>query len=276
MDIYHRITFNPSTIPDLFKVTRDLGLKIKIMELPGGVEKIVFLDIMESDQYWQNISKLIKPDLVLDRMDTIFLSEEVRKAEWSRLISTFEQGYPQPKLNWPIKQVSYDIFCPKCAIHKQIGPMRIAKEPSLGKKSFMTLIWSNEIFCKPEVLEALEAINVNGYEVWNVLIHKTGLPAEKIKQIHIPNIADPGLIIDNDLQQNVCPVCGTIKYDPHIKGVMRIKKGAINPNVDFILTNEWFGSGFIAYREILVSNRVANLILDKGFLGVRFKVVEVI
>jgi len=254
----------------------------KMVKLPGSGGNLITIIIMESDPYWFEVINLIKTQKHFelygegDLFETVFSDYEIRTAEWLRLISTFEQGYPQPKLNWPIKQVSYDIFCPKCAIHKQIGPMRIAKEPNLGKKSFMTLIWTNEILCTPEVIEALKTLGTNGYEVWDVLVHKSSIPSEKIKQIYIPNIADPGLIIGNDLQQNVCPVCGTIKYDPHIKGVMRIKKEAINPNVDFILTEEWFGSGYIAYREILVTNRVANLILDRGYLGVRFKVVEII
>lgn len=47
-------------------------------------------------------------------------------------------------------------------------------------------------------------------------------------------------------------------------------------DVDFVRTDEWFGSGLIAFREILVSNRVARLILDKGWQGVRMKGVELV
>jgi hypothetical protein len=154
--------------------------------------------------------------------------------------------------------------------------MRLAKESHLGRKSFFSLIWAGEIFCTREVILELEQIQANGYEAWDVVIHKTGKPSEKVLQLYIPGIASPGVILNDDLVRKICPVCGTTKYYPHVKGVMYLRREALIPDTDFMLTNEWFGSGLIAYREILVSNRVASLILDKGWQGVRFKVVEVV
>jgi hypothetical protein len=57
---------------------------------------------------------------------------------------------------------------------------------------------------------------------------------------------------------------------------MYLKREALLPDTDFVLTHEWFGHGLLAWREMLVSNRVANLILAKGWSGVRFKVVELV
>ena len=61
-----------------------------------------------------------------------------------------------------------------------------------------------------------------------------------------------------------------------MKGKMYIKRDALSTNLDFIKTHEWFGSGLIAFRETLISNRIAQLILDEGWKGVRLKVVELV
>jgi hypothetical protein len=57
---------------------------------------------------------------------------------------------------------------------------------------------------------------------------------------------------------------------------MYLKRSSIDTDTDFIKTNEWFGSGYVAYHDILISNRVAQLILDMAWKGVHLKVVELI
>ncbi len=76
------------------------------------------------------------------------------------------------------------------------------------------------------------------------------------------------------MRQVICPKCGKVKYYPHKNGVMRFKKEALIPDTDFLKTFEWFGVGRFAFREILISNKIAQLILDKDWKGVRLKVVE--
>jgi hypothetical protein len=57
---------------------------------------------------------------------------------------------------------------------------------------------------------------------------------------------------------------------------MRMRRGALPGNQDIVLSQEWFGSGRMAYREILASHRVAGLILNRGWKGVQMKVVELV
>lgn len=276
MEIWHRISFNATTKPDFLEVIQGFGVIKKRLELPGGGGTMVYVDIKESNPHWATVSNLVATRGATDIVETFFTDEEIRNAEWSRLVSTFEQGYPQPKLYWPIKQLSYELTCLKCSIYKQTNSMRLAKEPNLGRKSFMSLIWAAEIFCTPEVILGLESIQARGYEVWHALIHKTGKPSERVRQLNVPEIASPGVITDEDLERIICPICGTTKYYPHVKGPMYLKREALLPDVDFMLTYEWFGHGLLAWREMLVSNRVASFILAKGWSGVRFKVVEMV
>lgn len=281
MDIKHRISVN-STEADFLAAIADMGVVYNLIQLPGNGGNLITILILESDPHWKSVVNLVKTQKQFevygdgDLFETVFSEYEIRNASWLRLISTFEQGYPQPKPHWPLKQLSFEIICPKCAIYKQTNPLRLAKEPNLGRKSFMSLIWTGEIFCTPEVIFGLENIQAKGYEVWDAVIHKTDEPSEKVRQLYVPGIALPGVIVNDDLERKICPVCGTTKYYPHVKGPMYLKREALLPDTDFILTHEWFGHGLLAWREILVSNRVASLILDKGWQGVRFKVVEVV
>lgn len=276
MEIWHRITFNASSKQKFLDTIEDLEVKHKTLQLPGDGGLMVFADIAESDPNWPEVSRLISAIGAADLQETFFSEEEIRAANWLRMICVFEQGYPQPKMPWPFKQTDRELLCPKCAIYRQIAPMRIAKEPHLGKKSFVHTILTNEIFCTPEVFQGLEEIQAKGYESWDVILHKTGQISEKVRQLYVPSIASAGFIAEEDLGRVTCPKCGTTKYYAHMRGVMRIKKEAIVPETDFLLTHEWFGSGYLAWREILVSNRVASLVLDKGWQGIRFKVVEVV
>jgi hypothetical protein len=276
MDIYHRVAINSKKDIEFLSVIEKLGIQFRASVLPGGASSLIVFDITESDSRWGVVSELIATKGASDIAETFFTKEEILEAEWLRLKSTFEQGYPQPKLHWPIKQLSYELTCPKCAIYKQTNPMRLAKEPSMGRKSFMSLIWADEIFCTPEVIRGLEEIKAKGYEAWDAVIHKTDRPSERVRQLYVPGIASPGVIIDDDLERKICPVCGTTKYYPHVKGRMYLKREALLPDTDFMLTHEWFGHGLLAWREMLVSNRVASLILNKGWGGVRFKVVELV
>lgn len=282
MEIIHHVGFNTLSSQEFLNTIIELGIRHKIIELPGRGGQLVTFDISESDPLWETVFSLLKKyegfDIYRggDIFETFFSEEEIRKAEWLRLVSTFEQGYPQPKGNWPFKQLSLTNVCSSCAIYEQNNPMRFYKEPSLGKKSFMSLVGVGEIFAIPEVFSAFEEIGAKGFEAWETIIHKTKQPSERVRQLYVPGIAMPGLMGTERMRQVVCPKYGTIKYYSHVKGIMYLKREALLPDTDFMLTHEWFGHGLLAWREILVSNRVASLILDKGWQGVRLKVVELV
>jgi hypothetical protein len=94
--------------------------------------------------------------------------------------------------------------------------------------------------------------------------------------LFIPHTTNPGLIRVEDLKKQVCPECRVIKYYPHMRGVTYLERDALLPDVDLVQTYEWFGDGHSAHREILASNKLARLVIDKGWRGVTFKVVELI
>lgn len=273
MEVWHRITFNRRDGVDA--AIEALNLKYEKSPLPGGGYLIHFT-VSESDARWPQIFSLVRQKSALDIFNTKFTADEILKAEWLRLIPVFEQGYPQPERTWVRNPISYQDHCPQCGTFRQTANFRLKKEPNLGKKDFMSLYWTYALFCTHRVLNELETHKIQGYEAWDAIIHKTNTPSERVVQLFIPHIASPGLVHVEDLKRVTCSVCHVTKYYPHRRGVMDLKRNALVPGVDMMQSYEWFGSGHAARREILVSHKVAQLIIGNGWRGVDFKVIELV
>lgn len=275
MKIWHRISFGKMDAVD--SIIEALGIKYK--KTPGlhGYYLITF-EIEEADPRWPQVAELVREKNAPDFFNTVFTPEEILSAEWVRLIPIFEQGYPQPEEGMAWKEITYEDQCPQCGVgYRQKAPFRLAKEPRLGKHDFLCLYWTYTVFCTPKVLETLRAHQIRGYEVWEAIIHRTNQPSQVVSQLVFPNVAAPGLAGVDKLQPETCPQCGITKYAPHMRGYMHLKREALRSDVDVLLTHEWFGSGgYSGFREILISNRLARLILEKAWRGVALKPIKVV
>ena len=275
MEIWHRITYHRLDAVD--HILDELGIRYKKSPLPRDSYILTF-EIAESDSRWPQVAELLRAKETLNLYDTIFTPEEILSAEWVRLIPIFEQGYPQPEATWVRNPINYEGQCPQCgAGYRQVAPFRLAKEPRLGKHDFLSLYWTYTVFCTPRVLEALRAHAIRGYEVWEALLHKTGQPSRLVSQLVFPHVAGPGLLDEDKLQPETCVQCGLTKYAYHKRGYMHFKREALQAEVDILQTYEWFGSGgYGGHREILISHRLARLILEEGWRGVRLKPVNLV
>jgi hypothetical protein len=271
--IWHRVSFGKMDAVD--SIIEALGIEYK--KTPGlhGYYLITF-EIEESDPRWPQVAELVREKNAPDFFNTVFTQEEILSAEWVRLVPMFEQGYPQPEATWVTDPINYEEHCPQCGTFRQTASFRLKKEPNLGKRDFMSLYWTYALFCTARVLSELEVHEIQGYEVWDTVIHKTDTPSERVSQLFIPHIANPGLVRVDNLKRETCSLCNVTKYYPHMRGVMYVKRDALVSDLDIMQSHEWFGSGHSAYREILVSNKFARLIHDKGWKGVALKVVELI
>lgn len=271
MEIWHRISFGRRDGVDA--VLDSLAVKHEKSPLPGG-GYVIHLDISESDPRWPQIAPLVEQKKPVDMVYTIFSPEEILQAEWVRLVPTFERGYPQPEDGW--EKLTYGNECVKCgAGYRQKAAFRLKKEPRMGRHDFLSLYWTYSVFCVPQVVDALQAHQIRGYDEWKAIIHKTDQPSEVVTQLVFPIVAQPGLAEGDKLQPETCPLCGITKYRTHLRGYMRLERAALQLNTDIQLTYEWFGSGAHGgFREILVSNHLARLILDRGWRGVTLKPVK--
>jgi ribosomal protein S27AE len=273
VEIWHRITFGHRDGVDA--EIEAMHIQYKKSPLPG-TGYLIHIDVSESDSRWPQLAALVRQKNALDVCNTTFTPAEILSAQWARLVPAFEQGYPQPEATWVRKPVNYEEHCPRCGTFRQAASFRLKKEPVLGKKVFMSLYWTYALFCARVVLIQLEADEIRGYEVWDALIHKTNTPSESLSQLFIPAIAKPGLVRVEDLKRETCPECGMTRYYPHMRGVMHLKRDALSSDSDIMQSYEWFGDGHMAYREILVSHKLAKLVLDKGWQGIVLKAVDLV
>lgn len=280
MEIIHRIAFNSNTKPELRKLLDQLGISYTVTPFPHqppGTGSVHF-DISESDPVWPRLRESLERWPVSDVYDTLFTEEEILAAEWVRLVPVYEKEYLKPgNLAW--RDYLFKGRCPNCgAGRQQKAPIRLSKEPERPLKYVVSPIASYFMLCSPEMIAEMEDAGIKGYEVWPVLQHRTSEPFAHTVQVYIPEVANPGLMWAEGLSPTHCEVCGRTKYRPHMRGVMYFRQGAFEgkEGIDILLSYEWFGSGRAAYREIIISNRLARLILEKSWKGVRMKVIEVV
>lgn len=272
MEIWHHLAFSRKDNVDA--TIESLKLKHKKTPSPGG-GYIISFDVSESHPDWPQIEMIVQEKQAVDMYDTLFTDSEVLSAEWSRLLVTFEHGYPQPENGW--EKFTYENDCPRCgAGFLQKAPFHLVKEPRMGEKDFLCLFWAYEVFCTPRVLNALEINGILGYKVWPAIIHRTNEPSKVVSQLIATHIAEPALGDKDKLEPKTCPLCGTTKYAYHKRGYMCLKHERLQTNVDCQVTSEWFGSGGYGFQEIIVWRRFAKLILDNGWHGVRLKPIELV
>jgi hypothetical protein len=276
MEIKHSICFN--SLDQVEDKLLQLGIKAKIGKLPGGNAYLLDFDISESDTAWPEIAKIVKEKDAFDAWDTFFSEEEIRQAEWSRLYPVYDDGFAQPEKDSGWKESVYDKVCSECSKgFQQISPFHIKREPRLGKISFMTLTSVYSLFATPKVFQSLKQHDIRGYEEWPVILHKTNTPSQVISQVYVPTLSRLGLSPENQEKPQTCPVCKITKYAFHNHGRMKILRSALDPNVDIQMTNEWFGDGeWGGFHEFLISKKLANLILDEKWKGVRIKPIELV
>jgi hypothetical protein len=273
VEIWHRLTFGHRDMVDI-ALARE-GTRIQRSPLPGG-GYLLHVDIGESSPRWPEMADLIERTGAVDVCETVFTAEEILRSDWCRLIPSYEQGYPQPEKGMAWRSVVYDEVCPECGVgYHQTEPFRLRKEPTLGKKVFVSLHWTHAVFCSQPVLGGLHALGASGCEVWRAVLHGTGGPSQVISQLVFPNIAAPGLSTSDLRQPEWCARCGIAKFSYHNRGYMNLARAALDPALDFQQTDEWFGGGTKSgFREIIVSNRAARMIVENRWQGLTLKPIN--
>ncbi len=271
MEVWHHVTF--SRLDEVDSTLDEFLIKYKKSSLPSG-HYILTFDINESDPRWPAIQRLIDEKGAVNIVDTEFTETEILAASCARLLPVFQRGYPQPERGWEAE--TYLGECPKCGIgYTQVAPFRLAGEPKMGLNDFLSLYWTYSLFCKQEIFGDLGSSGIKGYAVWPAIISKGGEHSTIVSQLVCPSLTKPGLAEEDKLKPESCSECGLTKYAYHKRGYMHYKREAVNPDIDIQQTYEWFGSGTkTGFREYLISNRFARLIIDRKWRGIKLKPVE--
>jgi hypothetical protein len=200
----------------------------------------------------------------LDLYETVFSEEEVLNAKWLRLTP------------WLRDRINWEDWCYECGTFRQKSSYFLKKEPHLRKNSFFSLIWAYTFFCTHQVFDALSTQKIRGYGKWDAVIYKTKQPSTTVAQLLAAELAKPGLTQVDDLPRTTCEKCGITKYHPHKLGIMYFKREVLDVDLDILQSDEWFGDGHMAYREMIVSSRFARLAIENGWRGIRFKVIQLV
>ena len=276
MKIWHRTNLNPDA-ESLLQAEKVKYQRVYSTVVPERVNSLL-LDVAESDPAWPRISHLVKEKETF--VWTEFTSQEILNAEWLIIQAAHSIGYPAPN-NSSWSDLYIKARCVTCGVGwQQIAPFRVIKEPRIGRNAFASFWGAFELFCTPEVLAAFEAEGIRGYEVWPLLLHKTGESSQLLKQLMVPNIAQPAVeeeVAETErFCETICPTCDQIWFSHYLRGMMPLRREALVPEVDFQLTHEWFGNGRTARREIPVSQKVARLVFDKKWRGLALSPVNLV
>jgi len=96
-----------------------------------------------------------------------------------------------------------------------------------------------------------------------------------LTEVAEPAIAEE-LVEHERYSQTDCPVCGKTWHAHYVRGMLPLRRTALKANLDFQLTDEWFGSGANARREILASQRVVRLILENKWKGAKLVPIQAV
>lgn len=232
----------------------------------------------ESDPAWPGIKRRLGIGSTYIR--TEFTQDEIARAEWSIAWASHSIGSFVPEEKWWC-DLYYVDRCKHCGSGwRQTAPFRIRKEPKLGKSVFADFGSAFELFCAPVVLKAFKEHGVRGFETQPLILNKKGCFSELLMQLVVTGVANPAIadeLVEHErYSQTDCPVCGRTWHAHYTRGQLPLRKSALNPKVDFQLTDEWFGNGRTARREILFSRRVVNLVLENAWQGIEFAPIQVV
>lgn len=249
------------------------------VKCPTQIENYMF-ETTEDNPAWPKIKTFLKGDHTYIR--TRYTDDEKLNAEWCKIWEDHSiVSYRIPQGNaW--SEEYFTKSCEKCGVGwKQIAPFRLKQEPKLGKSQFCGFGGGFELFCTPLVLEEFARHGINGFETWPVLLQKKGdEQSASLKEIIVTETAEPAIAEDlverERYNRNVCPVCDQTWHSHYVRGMLPLRRSALKPNVDFQLTNEWFGNSSSARHEILVSQRVVRLILENKWKGAELVPIQAV
>jgi len=277
MEIVHRVCINAKSNRKLKKKFQNLGIHLT----DSGNEKILLMshfDIYESDPLWPTVKQyLLSEGMEHTATHTIFTKKEIQSARWVRVSPDFIHGYPMPDLDGSWMNVSFNEGqdCPKCGMGiKQMAPIHLKREPKMGKRDFMGIFWTFNIFAKPEVIEVMSKNNINGFETMPALHYKTKAPLNTVMQLRFTQELSKGLIDDNLTKE--FPECGHIKYLGLSRGMYKFARDSFDGMPDFVKTSEWFGSGHLALRTILASSTFVDLYFKNKWKGLCLEPIELV
>ncbi len=206
---------------------------------------------------------------------------------WYQVGTTGHFGYPQPEDDY--HGATYEAFCLRCGVHgRQRAPLRVRTEPTQKRSQFIALHWVYDaLFVRPDVVDAFRGAGITGATFGPVVRHRTGEPLGGWTQLQVAHVLP--LALDREgVQPVTCrpeneeanavgdwtpakryprdyPYGGAPKY--HFPKRPQFAAAAFAGAPDVAYSAEWFGSGGVASRMVLFSERVIDLVEGHRWRG---------
>ena len=264
---------NPQEITKIKKVLDGYSLPYSYKEdltcvIPTFKYELEFF-LYEDIAFFDKIYSELKPFDILQNISAEYDKIDMENAEWYE-IYTGEYQYPQPDDDFGYLKYTFNLtnYCDKCGIGKiQNNPFRLKHEPKQKNNQFWGLYWERDaIFVREETKNILQKENIKGIHFLQPVLHKHNKPIEHFYQLIIETALDRGLDLSN-VQENTCNYCNRIKYNfPKGDGCIYDKRN-FSQNMDFYVTNEYFGSGGSALKINIISKKVYEIIKNNKLKG---------
>jgi hypothetical protein len=268
MKIVHRIGLNASD--EQIRVLEDLGVRYQRC---AGLSLVIIV-IDEGHPAWPQMAPLMAEWEISDLALPEFTKKELAAARYLRMGPDWHHGYPQPEDDFKYRSVTYDDvdYCAECGIGlKQQAPFRMLREPKWGTKQILQLNWvMDEFFATPEAWDLV--FRTLGLDCLPVLHHKTGRPLKSVVQLQVSARTTSKVFADG--QRYVvkhCPVCQRDKLAQRSPG--RFPHVILPHGVHMARTAEYFGGGYDAFNNIIVSAELYKAITTHKLKGACFYVV---
>ena len=278
--------------------------KTKLIEGTGQTDAWDCFDLFvyDDDPRWPALRDLALEHNVMVFHGPAFTPNDIEAAPWLLASATADAGYPQPEARFEYEAESFDLrhWCRRCGIGKvQTHPIRLKAEPKNKTAHFLAPQWLHQVlFVRPEVRDVFEAEGVSGAQYLAPVMHRTGAPLMSLVQIVPTETAPDGMVgvvqeqvtcspHDDELSRIRIPsergdsssggFCERIKY--HVPGKRRIvhySRGVFEGAPDIVLSAEWFGTGAAASQHIIVSNKVARLVLAHKWKGLELEPIQLV
>jgi hypothetical protein len=262
MEIIHRIGLWVG--PDERAELRRLGIDV--------AQGFVGMDVSEAAPNWSDVEAWIRRRRPSDVVSTAFTADEIAGAQWLGIEADQHQGFPQPRDGkFGYRDVTYDTtdYCPACGIGlRQKAPFQMKGDPNMGRRGILQMHWVyDEFFATPGVWESvLQPLGIDARPVTK----PSGAVLEKIVQIVNDEVVPVDVVGLGPAKGEPphCPTCGRPKYGPVVRGPLPAP--LVEPRGQIARSEQWFGSGASAYREVLVSAELAGAIRAAGVRGASF------
>lgn len=292
--------------PDFTAALDELGVRYKTKAI-GGTDHVLSWDcfdllVYDDDPKWPLLRDLAAEHRVRVWHSPVFTDDDIAAALWLFAHATADAGYPQPKKAFGYESESFDLtnWCRRCGIGKvQTRPIRLRQEPtSKSAHFFAPQCLHHVLLARLAVREVFEAENVSGVRYLAPLRHRTGTPLETVVQILPTTTAREGLVgvvqelvtcspQDKDMSAIQIPApgrgalsdgfCHRVKYHvPSRKKLVHYLRNTFEEAPDILLSAEWFGSGAAASQQVIISNKVARLVLAHRWKGLELEPIELV